>query len=526
MRFNLLSDNPPKRLRRLCLVLGDQLWLGNPTLQTLDPAQDAVLMIEAHSEGLAVWSHQARIVLFLSAMRHFRQTLQDRGLPLHYHELNAHQRSFQDQLTQVLSDLQPQELWVCEPGEWRMLALIQNAASDTETPLAVLSDTHFMCSREDFGHWAQGRQELRMEYFYREMRRRHGVLMQGSGKAATPIGGQWNFDADNRQAFGKAGPGRVPEPARFEPDAITQQVMQQVQQRFADHPGELASFAWPVTRDQALQALQHFVSTSLADFGRFQDAMWTDMPWGWHSLLSVALNLHLLDPREVVAAAEAAYHQHGLPLASVEGFIRQVLGWREFVRGVYWLDMPGLQEANHFDHHRALPDWYWTGQTRMACMREVIQQSLRHGYAHHIQRLMVTGQFALLAEIKPQAVCDWYLAMYVDAVDWVERPNTAAMALFATGPRLTSKPYVASGQYIRRMSNYCQGCAYQPEQRAGPQACPMTTLYWHFLDKHEAELARNPRTALMVKNLARLGEDERRAVRDQAAHVLTHLDTL
>ncbi|MFM1908046.1 MAG: hypothetical protein RLZZ591_1723 [Pseudomonadota bacterium] len=526
MDVNISFDKPAPRLRRLCLVLGDQLWLANPVLEALDPAQDAVLMIEAHSEGAAVWSHKARIVLFLSAMRHFREALQEAGLPVHYQALDTHHGSFQEQLTYVLGDLQPQELWLCEPGEWRMLALIQNAASDTETPIVVLSDTHFMCSREDFGHWARGRKELRMEYFYRDMRRRHGVLMQGTGKTAEPLGGQWNFDADNRQSFGKAGPGQVPEPARFEPDAITLEVMQQVQQRFAVHPGELASFAWPVTRTQALHALQQFVSTRLADFGPYQDAMWTDMTWGWHSLLSVALNLHLLDPREVIAAAEAAHHQQGLPLSSVEGFIRQVLGWREFVRGVYWLDMPRLQQANHFDHHRALPAWYWTGQTRMACMRHVIQQTLQHGYAHHIQRLMVTGQFALLAEIEPQAVCDWYLAMYVDAVDWVERPNTAGMALFATGPRLTSKPYVASGQYIRRMSNYCQGCAYQPEQRTGPQACPMTTLYWYFLDQHEQELARNPRTALMVRNLARLDEDERTAVRAHATHLLTHLDNI
>jgi deoxyribodipyrimidine photolyase-related protein len=254
--------------------------------------------------------------------------------------------------------------------------------------------------------------------------------------------------------------------------------------------------------------------------------MWTHTPFGWHSLLSVALNLHLLHPREVIAAAEQAYRAGHVPLASAEGFIRQILGWREFIRGVYWLDMPQLRRANYYQHQRALPRWYWTGQTHMACMRDVIGQTLRYGYAHHIQRLMVTGQFGILAELKPQEVCDWYLAAYVDAIEWVELPNTAGMALFAHGARFTSKPYIASGQYIKRMSNYCQGCRYKPEQRVGDSACPMTTLYWYFLDKHEASLMRNPRTALMARNIARLDNEERQQLRQQAQYYLDQLDRL
>jgi deoxyribodipyrimidine photolyase-related protein len=248
--------------------------------------------------------------------------------------------------------------------------------------------------------------------------------------------------------------------------------------------------------------------------------MWTSMPFGWHSLLSAALNLKLLNPREVIAAAVEAWREGLAPLAATEGFVRQILGWREFIRGVYWLDMPGLLEANHFGHDRALPAWYWTGDTAMTCMREAIGQTLKHGYAHHIQRLMVTGNFALLAGIRPQAVHEWYLAVYVDAVEWVELPNTAGMALFANGGRFTSKPYIASGAYINRMSNYCGSCRYDVKLKTGPKACPFNTLYWNFLDRHEQQLSRNPRTVLMARNVSRLDAAERDAIRASARNIL------
>jgi deoxyribodipyrimidine photolyase-related protein len=341
-----------------------------------------------------------------------------------------------------------------------------------------------------------------------------------------PVGGRWNFDADNRSGFGRRGPGLVPPPRRFTPDAQTRQVMDEVSARFAGHPGSVVDFDWPVTREDALQALEDFVAHRLDLFGPHQDAMWIGQPWLWHARLSAAMNLKLLSPREVIDAALAAWRERNLPLQSVEGFVRQVLGWREFVRGMYWLDMPALREANHYGHARALPRWYWTGDTGMACMRAVIGQTLRHGYAHHIQRLMVTGQFALLAGIDPKQVEDWYLAVYVDAVEWVELPNVAGMTLYANGGRFTSKPYVASGAYIQRMSNYCDTCRYRPAQRTGDAACPVTVLYWHFLDRHEASLAANPRTALMAKNLARLGDAERAAVRDKAGELLQDLDRL
>lgn len=509
--------------RRLALVLGDQLWAGNPALEDFDPAHDRVLMIEAPGESTQVWSHKARIALFLSAMRHFRDELAAQGWPVHYVALaDSPLLSFSERFVQALRGLQPEVIVTCEPGEWRVLALVQDAAAACDVPLDVRPDTHFLCNREEFAAWAGASRQLRMENFYRHMRRRHGILMDGDA----PAGGRWNFDADNRRGYPKQGPGLIPEPLRFEPDAITRGVLAEVEQRFGDHPGSLASFAWPVTRAQAQQALQDFIAARLPAFGPYQDAMWTGTPWGWHALLSSSMNLRLLDPREVLAAAEQAWRRDALPLSSVEGFVRQVLGWREFIRGVYWLDMPQLGQANHFRHRRPLPGWYWTGETKMNCLRHAIGQTLEHGFAHHIQRLMVTGLFGLLAEIEPQQVCDWYLAVYVDAVEWVELPNTAGMALYADGGRFTSKPYLASGQYIHRMSNYCEGCAYRPAERTGATACPFTTLYWHFLSRHERELSANVRTAPMVRNLGRLGPAERQAISTRAGALLQDLEAL
>ena len=307
---------------------------------------------------------------------------------------------------------------------------------------------------------------------------------------------------------------------------MTRAALDDIEKHFAGHPGSLARFNWPVDRPQALLALDDFIQHRLPQFGLFQDAMWTDQPFLYHSLLSAALNVKLLNPREVIAAAVSAYHAGRAPIEAVEGFVRQILGWREFIRGVYWQDMPAMREANHFGHQRDLPSWYWDGNTRMNCMKQVIGQTLDYGYAHHIQRLMVTGIWALLAEITPTQIEDWYLAVYVDAVEWVELPNTAGMALFANGGRFTSKPYIASGQYISRMSNYCKGCAYRPDQRTGGDACPMTTLYWHFLDRHEDSLMKNPRTSLMARNIGRLDATQRESLRTRAAYVLANLDDL
>jgi deoxyribodipyrimidine photolyase-related protein len=467
--------------RHLLLILGDQLDEDSSAFLDMDPERDVVLIVEAFEESTHVASHKVRTALFLSAMRHFAQGLEARGFRLHYRALDKEgDANLGSGLKAALRHFKPQRVIGVEPGDLRVRDELNTACAEQKVALEWREDRHFLCSALEFCQWAGKSSSLRMEFFYRRMRQRHKVLMDGD----EPIGGQWNFDAENRKGFGRAGPQALPQPPVFKHDTITRDVLDLVEKHFPQNPGSLAHFNWPVTRQEALLALQDFIAHRLPLFGQHQDAMWTGMSFGWHALLSSALNLKLLNPLEVVQAAEQAFHARDLPLASVEGFIRQVLGWREFIRGVYFLDMPELKQANHYEHERALPPWYWTAQTKMNCMRESVGQTLAHGYSHHIQRLMITGMFGVIAEIKPQALCDWYLGMYVDAVEWVELPNTAGMALFANGGRFTSKPYVASGAYVKRMSNYCSGCAYKPDEKTGPTACPMTTLYWNFLDKH------------------------------------------
>ncbi len=507
-------------LRNLVVVLGDQLDVDAAAFDDFDAARDAVWMAEVAEESTHVWSSKPRTVMFLSGMRHFAQALRAAGRPLHYRLLDdpANRGSLQAQLESDIEQLRPVRLVLTAPGDWRVLQAIKAAAQSQGLPLDLREDRHFYCSVREFAAHARGRKSLRMEYFYREMRKRHGVLMSGE-RGDAPEGGQWNFDEDNREAFGSTGPGVAPARAIFEPDALTRDVIALVEARFASHPGRLDSFGWPVTREQALVALQHFITERLPLFGRYQDAMWPGEPWLYHSHLAAALNLKLLNPREVVAAAVAAYHAGAVPLPSVEGFVRQILGWREYVRGIYWTRMPDYAGVNALDANENLPAWYWSGATDMACLRDALEQTLAHGYAHHIQRLMVTGLFALMYAVQPQQVHAWYLAVYVDAVEWVELPNTLGMSQYADGGQLASKPYVATGKYIQRMSPYCKGCRYDPAHKTGEHACPFTTLYWDFLMRHEAKLAANPRMALQVKNVARLKDAEKKAIRERAASI-------
>ena len=501
-------------IRHLVIVLGDQLDHDSTAFDGFDPARDRVWMAEVAQESTHVWSAKPRIAIFLSAMRHFAAELRERGLPLRYTQLQDADNTgtLAGELQRAITDLQPQALILTAPGDWRVLQALRGVAAQAGLPLELRDDTHFFSTVREFAAHAQGRKQLRLEYWYRALRQKHGVLMDGQ----QPAGGQWNFDADNRESFGKAGPQNVPAPFFVEPDAITREVIELVNLRFADHPGSLDSFAWPVTRADALRALDHFIEQRLPLFGQFEDAMWAGEVWLWHSQLSAALNLKLLNPREVVAAAEAAWRNGHAPLAAVEGFVRQILGWREYVRGIYWTQMPGYLERNALEAQAPLPAWYWTGETDMACLREAITQTLAHGYAHHIQRLMVTGLYALLLGVRPQAVHAWYLSVYVDAVEWVELPNTLGMSQYGDGGLLGSKPYVATGRYIQRMSNHCSGCRYDPAQSTGPKACPFTTLYWDFLMRHEPVLRQNPRMAMQMKNMDRLAPEVRSAITEQA----------
>ena len=502
-------------LRALVIVLGDQLDRQSSAFDDFDFALDAVWMAEVDAESTHVWSSKQRIAVFLAAMRHFAIDLCNTGMRVDYTRLATATAtsSVAAELQSAIERLKPQRLVMCAPGDWRVYQSIRQVAARAELALDVREDRHFFATVREFAAHANGRKTLRLEYFYRELRQRHAVLMH-DGK---PAGGQWNFDADNRAAFGASGPGALPPPLHFEPDAITREVFDLVNTRFTDHPGSLTHFAWPVTREQALQALACFIEQRLPNFGRFQDAMWPGEPWLYHSLLAASLNLKLLNPREVVKAAEAAFDAGTAPLQSVEGFVRQILGWREYVRGIYWTQMPAYLELNVLDAQEPLPAWYWTGHTDMACLHDAIGQTLAHGYAHHIQRLMVTGLYALMLGVQPKQVHGWYLAVYVDAVEWVELPNTLGMSQYADGGLMGSKPYIATGKYIERMgAKHCAQCRYDPALREGDRACPFTTLYWDFLMRHETRLAKNPRMALQVKNLARLSDAQKHAVVERA----------
>lgn len=508
-------------VRHLVIVLGDQLDEQASALTDFDPQHDRIWMAEALEESTHVLSSKQRSTVFLSAMRHFAQSLRAKGWPVLYSNLDADDNTgtLAGELDKAIRLHRPTQLVMTAPGDWRVLEQLRGVAKEHDLPLDIRDDTHFFSTVREFSQHASKRKQLRLEFFYREMRQKTGVLMAG-GK---PVGGQWNFDADNRGSFGKQGPGALPKPTRFAPDAITQQVMHMVNQRLAHHPGSIDTFGWPVTRTQALQALDEFVLHRLPHFGVYQDAMWEGEVWLYHSHLSCALNLKLLNPREVVSAAESAYQQGRAPIEAVEGFIRQILGWREYVRGIYWTQMPEYVNRNAMQAHAKLPAFFWHGRTDMACLRDAISQTFQYGYAHHIQRLMVTGLYALLLGVKPQEVHAWYLGVYVDAVEWVELPNTLGMSQYADGGVMASKPYVASGKYIDRMSNHCKGCRFNPALATGADACPFTTLYWDYLHRHADALAHNPRMLMQLKNLRRLSDAQRDDIAKQAQH---HRDSI
>lgn len=504
----------------LRLILGDQLSDSLSALRDLDPEHDVVLMFEVDEEARYVPHHQQKLVLVLAAMRHFAQRLRARGVRVDYVKLDDpdNRGSFSLELERALQRHPQRRLVATEPGEWRVLEMLQGWPQRYGIELELRQDDRFLCSLPAFRRWAQGKKQLRMEFFYRQMRQKTGWLMRGE----EPLGGAWNFDAENRKPLDREQ--ALPPRLRFAPDALTGEVVQLVRERYGHHFGTLDSFAWAVNREQALQVLAHFIEHGLPQFGDYQDAMKQGEDFLFHSVLSPYLNIGLLLAREVCEAALAAHARGEAPLNAVEGFVRQILGWREYVRGIYWTFMPQYAQGNFLDAQRPLPDFYWTGETRMNCLRECIRSTQQHAYAHHIQRLMVTGNFALLAGIAPAEVERWYLLVYADAFEWVELPNTHGMVLHADGGLLGSKPYAASGAYIQRMSDYCTRCVYRPQLKNGPKACPFNYLYWDFLQRNEARLGRNPRLAMPYRTLHKLPAERREAIAEDAARFLATLE--
>ncbi len=502
-------------MTRLVLVLGDQLSEGLSALRAADPACDVVVMAEVMAEGTYVPHHPKKIALVLAAMRKFAAHLRGQGWQVAYRRLDEEgAETIVGELLRRAEEFGAVEVLATTPGEWRLIRALK------EAPLTVHfhADDRFLATRSDFADWADGKKQLRMEYFYRLMRRKTGLLMEGD----RPVGGKWNYDAENR----KAPPKGVdhPGPPQFPPDTEVEEVLALVEARFGTHFGHLHPFWFATTRAQALEALQHFIAHALPRFGDFQDAMMVDERWLYHSILSPYLNIGLLSPLEVCQAAEAEWQAGRAPLNAVEGFIRQILGWREFVRGIYFLEGADYPTRNALGHSRALPPLFWGAPTGMQCLSQVVRQTQEEAYAHHIQRLMVTGNFALLAGIDPAEVHDWYLAVYADAFEWVEAPNTVGMSQFADGGIVGSKPYVSSGAYIHRMSNYCGSCSYRVEQKTGEGACPFNLLYWHFLDRHRARFEGNPRMGNMYRTWDRMEAEKQDRIIAEAEDFLRRLE--
>lgn len=503
----------------LRFILGDQLSREIASLDDLE-AGDIVFMCEVMEEATHVRHHKKKIAFILSAMRHFGESLKGEGIDVDYIRLDdpANTGSLTGELKRAVAHHAPDRIIVTHPGEWRVLEGMKKWQADLGIPVEIRADSRFFATPEDFRHFAKGRKTLRMEWFYREMRRKTGLLMMDGDE---PAGGSWNFDKENRKSLPEDM--KLPDRQVFEPDETTREVIRLVEERFSGHMGEAEGMSFPVTRDEALTALDHFIETCLPSFGDYQDAMKKGAPFLFHSLLSAPLNAGLLCPEEICRKAEDAWREGRAPINAVEGFIRQILGWREYVRGLYWLKMPDYSKSNFFEAKRELPWFYWSGETDMACMAAAIGETRENAYAHHIQRLMVTGNFALLAGIDPVQVEEWYLAVYADAYEWVELPNTHGMALFADGGLMASKPYAASGNYIERMSDYCADCRYSPKAKNPESVCPFNALYWDFMARNRDKLEDNPRLGMVYRTLDRMDETRVGMLRKRARELLDAL---
>lgn len=502
-------------------VLGDQLSHKLASLRGRSRDDTVILMMEVWDEATYVKHHKQKIVLIFSAMRHFAEEMREAGWTVDYVKLTdeANSGSFSGEVARAIERHDPRAIHVVEAGEWRVQQAIEEWPDKFACAIELLPDDRYLCSHHQFREWADGRKQLTMELFYREMRKRTGLLMSDDGK---PKGGDWNYDKDNREPpKGNMTPPPVP---KFEPDDITREVIALVEDKFADHFGRLEPFEWPVTREQAEEAADAFFAERIEKFGPYQDAMVHGEDDMFHSMLSTSINCGLLDPLELCQRAQQAYEDGRAPLNSVEGFIRQIIGWREYVRGFYWYFMPELESANELEATRPLPEFFWTGETDMRCLADSIRSTHNNAHAHHIQRLMVLGNFCLLAGIDPRKVQDWYLAVYADAYQWVELPNVSGMILYADGGKLATKPYAASGNYINKMSDYCKECTYSVSKKTGEGACPFNPLYWHFMDRHRERLSTNHRIGRIYATWDRMGDEKKQAYIDSADAFLDALE--
>jgi deoxyribodipyrimidine photolyase-related protein len=506
----------------LRLILGDQLSPSLSSLSDADPKKDVLLFCEVRSEATYVPHHPQKIILIFSGMRHFAKQLEDQGFTVRYinYDDPDNTGNLIDECHRAIKALKPTQLILTEPAEWRLRSAFMDAKF-THTHLELREDTRFLATHNDFNAWAKGKKQWRMEYFYRLMRERYQILMDKNGK---PTGGQWNYDKENRKAPTKSL--KIPERPSHASDKITQDVIHLVKTQFSSHFGRAEPFEYAVTAKDAQKEFDYFIKHLLPCFGDYQDAMLKDQAFLYHSRISAYLNCGLLLPYDLIKQAEKSYLAGKAPLNAVEGFIRQILGWREYIRGIYWFNMPAYANKNFLQATRPLPAFYWNGKTNMACMAEAIKHTHDHAYSHHIQRLMLTGNFALLAGLDVAAVQEWYLSVYADAYEWVEMPNTLGMALFGDGGIVASKPYAASGKYIQRMSNYCEHCPYKPDETLGPKACPFNALYWDFIARHSETLKGNQRMPYVLATWHRFSKEKQIAIRQQAEKLLSKLEKL
>ena len=503
----------------LRLILGDQLTPDISSLRDADKSNDIILLCEVFDEAVYVKHHQKKIAFLFSAMRHFAVKLSESGWHVDYVRLDqkGNSHSFSGEVARAVARHEPQGVIVTCPSEWRVLEEMRNWETTLPCAVELRDDDRFYCTLDEFASWAEGRKQLRMDYFYRELRRKTGILMSEN----EPIGGQWNYDAENR---GRAPDDlEVPKHTSFAPDDITNEVLHLVENWFGAHFGTLRPFEFAVTHEQAAYVLDRFIAERLPLFGTYQDAMVEGEAFMFHAHIGLYLNCGLLSPQQAIIAAENAYHAGAAPLNATEGFIRQILGWREFVRGLYWLKMPDYADQNALEAHRPLPAFFWTADTKMNCLKQCVSETRDHAYAHHIQRLMVLGNFALLAGLSPKDVNEWFMIVYADAYEWVELPNVSGMALYADGGVLASKPYASGGAYIERMSNYCRSCHYNVKQKTGEQACPFNYLYWDFLIRHQDRLSNNARMGMMYRTLSKMTDEKRATILADSQRFLSEL---
>ena len=500
----------------LVLILGDQLSNSVAALRAADKAQDIVVMAEGMGEAEYVPHHPKKIAFLFASMRKFAEGLRADGWTVRYSKLDDEDnpQTINGALLQRAEETGATRVIATEPGEWRVIKALEDLPLEVE----VLADDRFLATHAEFEGWAEGRKALRMEYFYRDMRRKTGLMMEGD----KPAGGQWNFDHDNR----KPAPGSVEYsgPMRFQTDHTVREVIDLVREKFPNNFGSLDDFWFATDQGQARQHLAHWVKGGLPKFGDFQDAMMGEERFLYHAIVGLYINAGLLDPMEVCQAVEEAWKNGDAPINAAEGFIRQIIGWREYVRGIYFLEGSDYMARNHLEHKRKLPAMYWGEKTWMRCMDKAVSQTREEAYAHHIQRLMVTGNFALLIGVAPAEIHEWYLAVYADAFEWVEAPNVIGMSQFADGGIIASKPYISSGNYIDKMSDYCKECSYKVKDKTGPDACPFNLMYWHFLDRHREKFSNNHRMGNMYRVWDRMSDEKRETVLSEAEAFLAKLD--